>query len=191
MGRSGWSGRDTGWTHTDSLPQSEQILLSAHTHKPSEAPQTPGHTSHPPGDPQSHSSPAGSFLAEAALHTGGLTHSSHHSLLSPHATSRPSEAQTHSDPLLRTLWALITFTHRPTHPPRRFRTTGQEAHTGPAPQGSCPAQGHGPITRNAPGSQGHFRTAGPGCELLLPLSLPWPCRAFRTLSFFPSGNTWH
>lgn len=44
----------------------------------------------------------------AAFHTPHT-----HSLLSPHATSRPSEAQRHLDLLLHTLWALITFTAAP------------------------------------------------------------------------------
>ena len=44
----------------------------------------------------------------AAFHTPHT-----HSLLSPHATSRPSEAQTHLDLLLQTLWALTTFTAAP------------------------------------------------------------------------------
>ena len=76
--RSRGSGRDTGWRHIDSRPQSEPVLLHAHTHDPPARPrQAPGHPSHPPGDPQSHSSPAGNSLAEAASHTSGLPHSSH------------------------------------------------------------------------------------------------------------------
>lgn len=127
----GGSGRDPGWGHMDSWPQSGQIPPNTCTHSPSGDPPTLSHTSHP-GDPQTHSSPAGSSPTEAARTLVALPTPHTGSLLSPHPTSRPPDVQTCLDLLFQTHWALIhTFTLRPTH---------EASDTGTEPQGRCPEQ---------------------------------------------------
>lgn len=67
--------------------------VDTHTLTPNRVPWTPGHighTSHPPGDLQSHPSPAGSSLEEAALHTSSRTHSAHPLTAEPSPKSQTS-----------------------------------------------------------------------------------------------------